>query len=84
MKPTIENLKQIFLEINPMAKEWLKDGSTDLFLIGVIDSLIILELIAKLEMSFDIKFNFEDLKSENFRDLNSLQKLLTENYSLKL
>jgi acyl carrier protein len=49
---------------------------------GVIDSLDVVNIIAKLEETYNIKFDGKDITSENFASVNSIWAL-TELYKLR-
>ena len=77
-----ETLKKIILEINPSVESWLKEPKTDLFKIGALDSVSIIELIPILEKKFGFEFDFTDLRSGHFRNLLALERLLKEKYGI--
>lgn len=83
MAVNFELLRKLIVEINPTAEKWLVNARTDLFGVGALDSLAVIELIPLLEERLLFKFDFADLKTENFKNLQTLQKLLVSKYGLK-
>jgi|TARA_Y100000310_G_C20544040_1_gene744729 acyl carrier protein len=52
-----------------------KMHNTNLFELGVLDSIDFLELIASLEIEFDIEINFSEIDPLVFGTLNGLAKI---------
>ena len=52
------------------------DSSMDLFAAGVIDSLLILMLVAFLEDTFEVELDHEDLTEDNFRSMDSMAGMI--------
>jgi acyl carrier protein len=48
----------------------------DLLMLGIIDSMGILKLVAFIEVKYGIKIKNEDILPENFQNLNSLKKFI--------
>lgn len=78
----IIELKSLVQKLTPRAGLTELSQDTDLFAAGVLDSLSIIQLITQLEKNFAFTFDFNDLKFENFRSLNDLQRLLQDVYKL--
>lgn len=51
-------------------------AATDLFAAGVIDSLVIMDLMAHIEARYEIDFNPEDISPANFRTVDQLVELI--------
>jgi acyl carrier protein len=57
-------------------------NDTDLFMESIVDSTGILELIAFLETTYEIKINDEEIIQENFSSINAINNFLqTKNVS---
>lgn len=67
-------------EINPSGSGRIKDAKTDLFDVGALDSYSVVQLIQAFEERLEIIFDFSDLSAENFRNLETLVKLLVRKY----
>lgn len=81
MQKDIEaQIKKIIFEINPRVQNRHFDNETDLFENGILDSVLTVELILKLETVYSFKFQFEDLGVENFRTISKLHLLLLGKY----
>lgn len=52
------------------------DDGDDIFSLGVINSLLALQLVAFLEKEFGIMVEDEDLDIDNFRSLNAMDRLV--------
>lgn len=48
----------------------------DLFKLGVLDSLTIVQLIVALEKKFKIKISSKDISFDSFSNLNNMEKLI--------
>ena len=55
----------------------------NLFHLGVIDSIAIIQLVTLMESQFGLAFDFKDLDTNNFRDLESMQEMLRSKYQVK-
>jgi acyl carrier protein len=49
---------------------------TDLIETGLLDSLALVELLARLEESFDVSISPDDLELENFRSIDSIARFI--------
>ncbi|MFC1578944.1 acyl carrier protein [Pseudomonadota bacterium] len=53
------------------------DNDTDLIEEGLIDSLILVELIMHLEKQYSITVAFEDIDLENFKSINAIEEFVS-------
>ncbi|MBO0861052.1 MAG: acyl carrier protein [Chloracidobacterium sp.] len=51
-------------------------AETDLIETGLLDSLVLVELLAQLEESFDVSISTDDLELENFRSIDTIVRFL--------
>ena len=51
-------------------------AETDLIETGLLDSLALVELLARLEESFDVSISPDDLELENFRSIDSIARFI--------
>lgn len=73
---------KLICEVNPEIKAAEIQEETDLIEGGVLDSYSILSLVQALEDQFDIVFDYSDLRSDHFKNLRSICKILAKNYKL--
>jgi acyl carrier protein len=52
------------------------DADTDLVSDGLMDSLMLIELLTHLEQEYQITIDFADLDVENFRSIRSITKFV--------
>lgn len=58
------------------------EQSRDFFMDGYLDSFDLTKLIVQLEDSYDIELDGEDVRADNFKNVEVLQQLL-ERYGVK-
>jgi acyl carrier protein len=51
-------------------------GDTDLFAMGIMDSLALVELLLRLEQTFGARVSVDDLEFDNFRSLDSIARFV--------
>jgi len=51
-------------------------SDTDLLVMGIIDSLALVELLLRLEQGFGVQISVDDLELENFRSLDSIARFV--------
>ena len=68
----VAELFQQQLNINIPSKE------TDLIDEGLLDSLMLVELIMHLERKYEITVAFEDIDLENFKNINAIEKFVAQ------
>lgn len=54
----------------------IDDPSADLVSDGLMDSLMLIELLTSLEQEYQITIDFVDLEIENFRSIDSITKFV--------
>lgn len=74
-KQTIRRIETIFLE-----KLSVRIGSpdADLFQVGILDSMTLVDLILHLEHAFHLRLPLEDIELDSFRSVRNIAKLLTD------
>jgi acyl carrier protein len=75
-----EMVKVAIIEINPGAAFWLKDDQVNLFEVGAMDSVAIVELIVAMEKRLDIAFDYTDLQADFFQTIATIVNLLVTKY----
>ena len=55
----------------------------DLFALGILDSIAIVQLVTLLESKFGFRFDFADLAVLNFKTLNAIESLLSQKYRIQ-
>ena len=68
-KPNLDSIRKALLEV---LLDLPKNTSLDLFEGGYIDSLSLMDVIAKIENTFSICFEAKHLKKENFININNI------------
>jgi acyl carrier protein len=76
-----EVLKGLLVQVNPSAEAWLTDSQVNLFEVGALDSILIVEFIQSFERQLDIVFNFTDFRAAYFQTIDSVITMLNEKYS---
>lgn len=71
-----EKFKEILNEVNP---EILENEDVDLVEEGVLDSLLIMMLVSKLEAAFSCYFDPDDITPENFESVEAIWNLVQKN-----
>ncbi|MGE5373202.1 MAG: acyl carrier protein [Solirubrobacterales bacterium] len=68
-----KKIKEILAELN----EDLVVGVDDpLLSSGLIDSLMILAIISRIEEEFQLEFNDDELEAENFESISRIEKMI--------
>lgn len=65
--------EEILNEVNP---EILENKDEDLFDEGILDSLMVMMLVTKLEAAYDCAIEPEDIVPENFNSVESIWKMV--------
>jgi len=73
-------IKKIVLFLSKDGQHEINEND-DLFLLGYLDSMGILELIAIIESETGNEFKSEFFMAENFRTIEAIQKLITRELS---
>jgi acyl carrier protein len=74
----IDTLKQILRSLNIYsAVDQLKDDD-NLFSVGALDSLILIQYVLAIESHFQMRFPNEQITYDNFLSLQKIAKLLPE------
>ena len=68
-KPDVDTIRLCIQKIVPNLPE---DSSVDLFSSGIIDSLIVLNVMMSLEEEFSVSFEPGDLEAANLRSLDRM------------
>jgi len=72
----------ILQDLNPAVKN--KDPRENLFDSGFLDSLSMIELVNRFEISLRIGFDYSDFSPDNFKDVTSILKMLVTRYDCEL
>jgi len=78
------SILEIVRELNPRIAGQVIESDTNLLDCGALDSALMVQLVLRLEDKFSIKFEFEDMRQESFRDLASIRNLLTAKYKVQV
>jgi acyl carrier protein len=70
--------KEVLEVLNGLRPDIDHEELTDYIEEGLLDSLDIIYLVAELEKKLGISINGEEILPENFRNLKSIQKLITK------
>ena len=70
--------KEVLEVLNGLRPDIDHEELTDYIKEGLLDSLDIIYLVAELEKKLGISINGEEILPENFRNLKSIQKLITK------
>jgi acyl carrier protein len=70
--------KEVLEVLNGLRPDIDHEELTDYIEEGLLDSLDIIYLVAELEKKLGISINGEEILAENFRNLKSIQKLITK------
>lgn len=68
-----EKFKEILNEVNP---EILESGDVDLVEEGILDSLLIMMLVSKVEAAYSFCFDPDEIDPENFASAESIWKMV--------
>jgi acyl carrier protein len=74
-----ERIKDLIVQVTP-AKHAVFDASTMLFEKNILDSYSSVQLILEFERELEIVFDFNDLNSKTFMNINSILTLLEKKY----
>lgn len=69
---------QIEKKIEKIVKSIKKKINFSFNLVNQLDSMQFLNLITKLEQSFKIKISEKNIKSNNFKDIKNIKKIINE------
>ena len=70
--------KEVLEVLNGLRPDIDHEELTDYIEEGLLDSLDIIYLVAELEKKLGISINGEEILPENFRNLKSIQRLITK------
>lgn len=71
LEPMVANIFRETLHLVPPAHD------TDLFKTGALDSLLLVDLLVKLEHTFKIRIPLEELELDHFRSITSIAGFLS-------
>ncbi len=69
---------QIEKKIEKIVKSIKKKINISFNMVNQLDSMQFLNLITKLEQSFKIKISEKNIKSNNFKDIKNIKKIINE------
>ena len=72
--------QKILNEVNP---EIFESSSVDLIEDGIIDSLVLMQIVSTLESNYAINFDPDDLVPENFASVQAIWDLLQKYHTIK-
>lgn len=78
-----DDLRKLIEECSISARKGNFLITDDLVKNNILDSYSLVQLIMKMELTFDIVFNFEDYTLNNFLTMQNIKDLLIKNYSVK-
>lgn len=79
---SVTELRQLIEKVSGRPTSSADDEN--LFENGILDSYNITSLALELEDWLEITFDFEDIGEANFRNIDSIQKMLSEKYATRL
>lgn len=82
MKDVGSAVSKIIQELSPRAANVSISPDTDLLDTDILDSASTVRLVLELESHFNISFNFEDIKPENFKTLRDIVSVLKSKYQI--
>ena len=59
------------------------DEQTQLFDVGILDSLLLLYLVTEIENHYGIQIREEDIVLNHFKDIATIKKFLEETYQIR-
>jgi acyl carrier protein len=74
---------RMIVQVKPEAGQTSIEPAEDLWLNGKLDSFAVVHLVTLFEESFGFVFDFNDMRVENFRSVDSIFKMLTGKYRVK-
>ncbi len=57
---------------------------TDLLVMGIIDSLALVELFLRIEQAFGVQVSVDDLELDNFRSIESIARFVASSCALEI
>ncbi|KAA1193384.1 acyl carrier protein [Pseudohalioglobus sediminis] len=81
MNVTVEAINGITDLFEQQLNIRVPSSDTDLIETGLIDSLMLVELIMHLEREFNISVAFEDIDLDNFRTVNAIEQFVKQRSS---
>lgn len=73
-------IRSLIIEINPQAGQLLVNNQVNLFDVGAMDSISIVEFIQSFESRLHIVFNYTDFKAVYFQTVDAIVDLLVTKY----
>jgi acyl carrier protein len=77
-------LRQFIVEHSNLEDDTILQEDTDLFEVGVLDSLMAVSLVSFCEERFSCEIDLSELSQENFSSLNTLVKFVRSNLEARL
>lgn len=79
-----EKLKEIVNSLNIRGRMDEFSEKDDLFTVGILDSLILIQLIMNLENTFKISIENANITYDNFKSIENMSKYLREHHNQSL
>ncbi len=80
---TVDELQKLIKGLNTFHSPEIINSNSDLFALGILDSLLLIQFVMAIENNFQIEIGNDDINYSNFKDLETLANLIESKYLVK-